>query len=102
MSDQLNDFINAQHQTNIHLSESMARMEGILSENSKRLFGGDGQPGALPKIYDKLVDIEKRTTVLELWKTGTVKWVAGVIAELTLEGSALALYFAHITGRLHR
>ena len=37
--------------------------------------------------------VEKRTGALETWRTGTVKWVAGVIAVLALEGSALALYF---------
>lgn len=95
MSDQLNDFIAAQHQTNIHLAESMTRCQTILEENSRRLFGGDGQEGTLPKI-------ETRLQAVELWKIGTVRWIAGVIAVLTLEGSALALYFQHITSKFPR
>jgi hypothetical protein len=47
---ELNDFIAAQHQTNIHLSEGMARVETLLAETNRRLFGGDGQQGALPYI----------------------------------------------------
>jgi hypothetical protein len=100
MSDQLNDFIAAQHQTNIHLSEGMARVETMLAENSKRLFGGDGQKGVLPYVVEKHDELEKRMGVVETWKTGTVKWVAGVIAVLALEGSALALYFNYLAGKL--
>jgi hypothetical protein len=111
VSDQLNDFIATQHQTNLHLTESMARVETMLGETTKRLFGGDGQEGALPYIMrqaeetkneqgERFDKIEKRTGKLETWKTGTLKWVAGAIAVLTLEGSALALYFQHFSSKI--
>jgi hypothetical protein len=111
MSDQLNDFIATQHQTNLHLTESMARVETLLGETTKRLFGGDGQEGALPYIMrqseetkkeqgERFATIEKRTAKLETWKTGALKWVAGAVAVLALEGSALALYFQHIASKL--
>lgn len=59
--DQLNEFIAAQHQTNLHLTESMTRVETLLAENSRRLFGGDGHLHATrsktpraPRITGKL------------------------------------------------
>jgi hypothetical protein len=111
MSDQLNDFIAAQHQTNIHLSEGMARTEQMLKDMNARLFGGDGQQGALPFIMqeakiaaqehsDRFTKIEKRTGKLEGWKKSSLAWVAGAVAVLTLEGSALARYFQHIASKL--
>jgi hypothetical protein len=99
--DQLNDFIAAQHQTNLHLTESMARVETLLAENSRRLFGGDGQLGALPLLYEKVNVVEKRTGALEGWKRSSVAWIAGAIAVLTLEASAFALYFQHLSGKIH-
>jgi hypothetical protein len=110
MSDQLNDFIAAQHQTNLHLTESMTRVETLLAENSRRLFGGDGQQGALPfimqevkqnaeKAEERCEAVEKRAGSLESWKKTSLAWVAGAIAVLTLEGSALALYFQHLTNK---
>lgn len=109
--DQLNDFISQQHQTNLHLTESMARVETLLSETTKRLLGGDGQEGALPYIMrqaeetkneqgERFDKIEVRTEKLETWKISTVKWVAGAVAVLALEGSALALYFQHLANKL--
>jgi hypothetical protein len=111
VSDQLNDFIATQHQTNLHLTESMARVETLVAETNKRLFGGDGQEGALPYIMrqseetkkeqsERHAALEKRTGKLETWRTGTIKWVAGAIAVLALEGSALALYFQHLSGKV--
>jgi hypothetical protein len=113
MSDQLNDFIAAQHQTNLHLTESMTRVETLLAENSRRLFGGDGQQGALPYMMQKVEKtaeeqnvrfgkIEKRAGSLEGWKRASLAWIAGAIAVLTLEGSALALYFQHLTNKFPR
>jgi hypothetical protein len=111
MSDQLNDFIAAQHQTNLHLTESMTRVETLLAENSRRLFGGDGQVGALPFIMQEVKQnaekaeescgkIEKRTRALETWKKNSRAYVAGVIAVLALEGSALAFYFNNVASHV--
>jgi hypothetical protein len=108
---ELNDFIAAQHQTNIHLSEGMARVETLLAETNRRLFGGDGQQGALPYMiqeakatveeqrrrFDK---IEIRTGALEGWKKSSLAWIGGAIALLTLEGTALALYFNEASGHI--
>lgn len=109
--DQLNDFIATQHQTNIHLSESMARVQTLLEENSKRLFGGDGGEGALPFIMrtqkenaktaeERCEKVETRAAALEGWKKSSRAWIAGAVAVLALEGSALALYFQHIASKL--
>jgi hypothetical protein len=101
MSDnQLNDFITAQHATNLSLTSSMSRIEQSMKDTNQRLFGGDGQKGVLPFVVEKHDELEKRMGTVETWKTGTVKWVAGVIAVLTLEGSALALYFNYLSGKL--
>lgn len=104
MSERFDEFIAAQHQTNIHLSEGVTRIETILTENTKRLFGGDGQIGALPYIMQKAeqnateaekhrATIETRTSSLETWKKTSLAWIAGAVAVLTLEGTALAFYF---------
>ena len=104
MSDQLNDFIAAQHVTNVHLAEGMTRVQTLLEENTKRLFGGGGGEGALPFIMrtqkenaktaeERCEKVETRAAALEGWKKSSLAWIAGAIAVLTLEGTALAFYF---------
>jgi hypothetical protein len=118
VSDQLNDFIAAQHETNLKLTDSMARCEAgmerfseLLAENTKRLFGGDGVEGALPYIMkhaeqnaktaeDRCEKVEKRAARLENWKRSSLAWVAGAVAVLTLEGTALAFYFHDLASKL--
>ena len=109
--ERFDDFIAQQHQTNMHLTEGMTRVQTLLEENSKRLFGGDGQVGALPFIMQKAEQnaneaathrekIEKRTGALETWKKTSLAWIAGAVAVLTLEGTALAFYFNSIANHV--
>lgn len=98
MSDQLNDFISKQHERDIVNADRFARIETLLEQNSLRLFGGDGQKGALPYMQEQHERVATRVGRLESWKSGTIKWIAGAVAVLTLEGSALAFYFNHVAG----
>ena len=111
MSDQLNDFIAAQHVTNVHLAEGMTRVQTLLEENTKRLFGGDGGEGALPFIMrtqkenaktaeERCEKVETRAASLEGWRKSSLAWIAGAVAVLTLEGTALAFYFNSVANHV--
>lgn len=78
----------------------MARTEQMLKDMNGRLFGGDGQSGVLPKLYENVREVEKRTGALESWKKSSRAWVAGAAAVLTLQGTALAFYFQHVAGHI--
>lgn len=107
----LNEFIAAQHQLNLTMSGGLARIEQCQKDTNERLFGGNGQKGVLPYLIEKadasakeegerIGKIELRTTALESWKTGTLRWVGGVVAVISLEGTALALYFNSVSGHV--
>jgi len=96
VSDQLNTFIEAQHALNVTMAASLGRIEESLKNTNQRLLGGDGQQGAIPYMNDKVEKVSARVGSLETWKAGTLKWVGGVVAVLTLEGTALALYINHV------
>jgi hypothetical protein len=103
MSDQLNDFINRQHERDLLAEQRWTRVETLLEQNSERLFGGPNQKGALvflheehAKVTEDLGKVAGRVGKLESWKLGTTKWVAGALAVLTLEGTALAFVFNHV------
>lgn len=95
----------------IEMSASQARTEQMLKDMNERLFGGPGQKGALSYMVERAderirvedVTTEKLTTrivSLETWKTGTIKWVGGVVAVIGLEGTAVALYLNHIAAKV--
>lgn len=101
---ELNDFIQSQHARDLENAKCQARTEQMLIDMNTRLFGSEGQKGVLPYIIEtaeksakeagcRFTAVETRTTALETWKTGTLKWVGGAVAVLTLEGTALAFYF---------
>lgn len=105
---ELNDFIHAQHETNLHLTETLSRIEQSQKDTVIRLFGGEGQKGVLPYMIEQAEEtaraasertskIEARVTLLENWKLGTLKWVAGCVAVLALEGTAFGMYLTHIS-----
>lgn len=111
MSEQFNDFIAAQHTTNLNMVSSLARIEQMQKDTVQRLFGGDGQKGALSYMVesakeqaeseaDRAEKVEIRVGALEGWRSGTLKWIGGVVAVLTLEGTALAFYFTHVAGKI--
>lgn len=100
MSDQLNGFIEAQHAQNLVVMQALGRIEQAQKDTSQRLLGGDGQQGAIPYMSSKVEKITDRVGRLEVWRTGTMKWVGGVVAVLTLEGGMLAFYFTHIAGKV--
>lgn len=100
MSEQLNGFIEAQHAQNLLTAGALARIEESLKNTNQRLLGGDGQQGAIPYMNEKVEKVVTRVGKLELWKTGTVKWVAGAVAVLVFEGGALGFYFTHIAGKV--
>ncbi len=112
MSDnQLHEFIAAQHQLNLTMAGGLARIEQAQKDTNTRLFGGDGQKGLLPYMIEsaataakeegeRISKLTERTTALESWRMGTNKWVGGVVAVLTLEGTALRLYFNSVSHHL--
>ncbi len=108
----VNEFVTAQHNLNITMSQALARIEQHQKDTTQRLFGGDGQVGIRPYMAEsaktaakeagrRFDKIETRTTVLEGWKKGTVAWTAGAIAVLTFEAGALAFYFNSVASHLH-
>lgn len=110
MSD-LNEFVVAQHATNLAMTGALARIEQSQKDMSQRLFGGDGQKGALPYFAEKdekqckendtrFEKVETRVGSLETWKLGNLKWIGGAVAVLTAEGTALAFYFNHIASKV--
>ena len=109
MSEQLSEFIEKQHARDILNAERYSRIETMLTANSERLFGGPNQKGVLTFIHEehaKACDatalIASRVGKLEAWKLGTLKWVGGVVALLSLEGTALAFYFSHVSATVNK
>ena len=98
MSDSfVNDFITAQHELNRDMSAALARIEMKLDTQHERIFGANGVQGALPYMHEEKEKLKTRVADLEGWKRGTLKWLAGAVAVLTLEGSALAVYVKYAT-----
>lgn len=84
----------------MNMGSALARIEQKLDDNSDRLFGKAGQKGAITFLHEANEELKDtcgatntRVTALENWKSGTLKWIAGAVAVLTLEGSAVAFYF---------
>lgn len=107
MSDQLNEFINKQHDRDIENATRYTRIETLLEQQSERLFGGPNQKGTLQFLHEeheKVVAsvelVSGRVGKIETWKTGTVKWIAGAVAVLTLEGTALAFVLNHVSSAI--
>ena len=107
MSDRLNEFINAQHQTNTTTASTLGRIEQMLADNSARLFGGPNQKGALQYLHEEYDELEKsvgevskRVGVMELWKSGTLKWIAGAVFVVSAEGTALAFWFHQVVSHV--
>lgn len=107
MSDQLNEFIENQHARDIVNAERYTRIETLLSQQGERLFGGPGQKGAIAflheeheKVVTSVAEVSARVGKIETWKTGTVKWIAGAVAVLGMEGTALAFVFSHVASAI--
>jgi len=107
----LNDFIESVHTRDLRFTESIAKMAQAQEDMNRRLFGGDGQNGALDYIVTKVEESSKesirqiaaisdRTVVLEKWRGNSRAWIAGAVAVLGLEGTALGLYLNHITSHV--
>jgi len=103
----LHDFIAAQHERDLRTTETLATIAQSQKDMCARLFGGENQKGMLPymieaakeqsaKMDDRFKEVETRTTSLETWRTGSKRWIAGAVAVLALEGSALGLYLQHV------
>lgn len=108
---QLNDFIAAAHERDLKFTDALARISQSQTDMSQRLFGGTNQKGALDYIVTKVEesskesirridDITSRTGALETWKKTSRSWVAGAVAILTLEGTALGFYFTKIASHV--
>jgi hypothetical protein len=108
---ELNDFIESAHTRDLKFTESIAKMAQAQEDMNRRLFGGDGQKGALDYIVTKVEESSKesirqiaavsdRTVVLEKWRGNSRAWIAGAVAVLGLEGTALGLYFNHIASHV--
>lgn len=111
MSDRLDSFIDSQHNMNVKLSESLSRIEQSQRDTIQRLFGGDGQKGVLPYMIEQAEQTKKdvdaahvkiiaRVGTLENWKRSSRAWVAGAVAVLALEGTALGFYFNKIANHV--
>ncbi len=108
---ELNDFINAQHNRDIEITKTLATIAQSQTDMSARLFGGEGQKGMLPYMIETAAATAKelrgdiklvsdRTSALEGWRRGSKAWVAGAVAVLSLEGTALGLYFSKISAHV--
>lgn len=104
---ELNDFIQSQHTRDLTITAAIATMTQAQQDMTRRMFGGDGQKGAIDYIAESIADQRKttgeiavRVGTLETWRTGSIKWVAGAVAVLALEGTALGLYFSKIAGHV--
>ena len=104
--DQLNSFIREAHERDIKITESLATIAQSQKDLSARLFGGSNQVGVLAQMVaacntshveckESRTNIQTRVSSLETWRTGTIKWVAGVVAVLALEGTALGAWLTH-------
>jgi hypothetical protein len=103
VSEQLHEFIEKQHARDLVNAERYTRIETLLQQQGERLFGGPNQKGALVFLHEEhekavasVTLVSDRVGKLETWKTGTVKWLAGAVAVLTLEGTALAFFANHV------
>jgi hypothetical protein len=107
-----NDFISEVHARDLKFTEIFAKISAQQEDLTSRLFGGVGQVGAIPymiqttkeqhaKMEERVDKIEVRAGSLETWRTGSKRWVAGALAVLTLEGTALGLYFSKIAAHVN-
>lgn len=108
---ELSEFINSSHERDLKLTDSLARIAQAQLDMNVRLFGGDGQKGAIPymieqakehadKVDKDMESVRVRVGKLETWRTGTKRWIAGAVAVLALEGTALGLYFSKISSHI--
>lgn len=111
-SDQLNDFIASVHERDIKFTEAIAKFSQAQTDMSARLFGGPDQKGMLPYMIEKsetsakelrgeIKIVEDRTGALEGWRKTSRAWVAGAVAVLTLEGTALGMWFSRFAAHVH-
>lgn len=109
---QLNDFIASVHERDLKVTEAIARFTQAQEDMSARLFGGPTQKGMLPYMIDtatttakelrgQIEIVEHRTTALESWRGTSRSWLAGAVAILSLEGTALGLFFQHLSSKAH-
>lgn len=96
MSEQFHEYVRQQQEINLKLTETLSRVEQKLDSNAERLFGAPGQEGAIKYLYTEAEAVKVRVGLLETWKIGTVKWVAGAVAVLLMEGTALAFFANHV------
>jgi hypothetical protein len=110
-NDQLNDFIASAHERDLKFTDTLARIQQAQEDMNGRLFGGPNQRGALDYIVAKVEEsskesirqikaVEERTDVLESWRGTSRAWLAGAVAVLGLEGTALGLYFSKIASHV--
>ncbi len=110
-SSQLHDFIASVHERDLKVTEAIARFTQAQEDMSARLFGGPTQKGMLPYMIENAATtakelrgqieiVEHRTTALESWRGTSRSWLAGAVAILGLEGTALGLYFSKIAAHI--
>jgi hypothetical protein len=108
---ELNDFINAQHERDLLMTERFSRIAQSQEDMSARLFGGPNQKGMLTYMIEMAAEtskelrtdiklIETRTGALESWKRSSKSWIGGAVAVLSLESMALGVYFNRIAGHV--
>src|SRR5271157_5194259 len=79
MLEQCNDFINAQHTTNLRITECLARIEQSQKDSMVRLFGGEGQKGVLPYMIEKAEETTNKVNsrIAALERRRAMRWCQG-------------------------
>ena len=110
-NDQLNDFIESAHARDLKFTEAISKMAQAQEDMNERLFGGPNRKGALDYLVSKVEESSKesirqitvvadRTAALESWRGTSRAWLAGAVAVLGLEGTALGLYFSKVASHV--
>jgi hypothetical protein len=108
---ELNDFISAQYDRDLKITESLATIAQSQKDMSARLFGDAGQKGMLTHMLEASTERAKERVLckektdsrigsLETWRKASKAWAAGAAAVITLEGTALGIYFNRIAGHI--
>ena len=107
-NEQLINYMAQHSERDLHIQEAigeLAKNVAIVAQSQKylstRLFGGENQKGVLTYLVEKndehIKDYNVRVGSLETWRSGTKRWIAGAVAVLTLEGTALGMYFSKVS-----
>ena len=107
-NEQLINFMQAQYDRDLLLTKTISDLAvnvGAVAQAQKdfscRLLGGENQKGVLTYLVEKndkhIEDYNTRVGSLETWRRTSRSWIAGAVAVLTLEGTAIGVYFSKVS-----